>query len=84
MRGPKTELDALWARLAPPPEPSPISPMQLHLQNQIIRREVGDLHAAVRQMRGQLSELHGIVLHQQTGQPPDPSVVKKIMDALRK
>lgn len=84
MRGQKTELNALWARLANTNDQPPLSLFHLHLQAQILGRELSELHAAVRQLRGQLSKLHGIVLHQQTGPPPDPKIIQKIMDVLRK
>lgn len=78
MRGP-SDLDALWERLLPSqePAPSPISPMQLHLQNQILRREVSDLSDRVQQLGYQVGGLFDAVLKMH----PNP---KKIQETMRK
>lgn len=76
MRGP-SDLDALWERLLPSqgPAPSPISPMQLHLQTQILRREVSDLSDRVQQLGHQVGGLFDAVLKMH----PDPKKVQEIM-----
>lgn len=76
MRGP-SDLDALWERFlsSQEPAPSPISPVQLHLQNQILRREVSDLSDRVQQLGYQVGGLFDAVLKTH----PDPKKVQEIM-----
>ena len=76
-----TELNDVFDRLRGAKAVAPFDAVRGHLQQQELTRRVELLEQRHKRLNEQVYDLFDVVLHRETGRPPDPETIRRIMRA---